>query len=43
MLSPISGSSACTIRSDFGKMPSGSASTWRTIAGSFTTTMDRRE
>ena len=43
MLSPISGCSASTIRSDFGKIPSGSASTRRTCAGSLTIRMERRD
>ena len=43
MLSPISGSSAFTIRSLFGKIPCGSSSTWRTRSGWLTMMVERRE
>jgi hypothetical protein len=41
--SPISGASAFTIRSLFGRMPPGSASTSRARSGRLTTMVDRRE
>ena len=43
MESPTSGASAPTIRSFFGKMPTGSVSTWRASAGSLISRIERRE